>query len=233
MNDDEREPSVDRKRRRSQLITTTTSPQSIKKKFRTDIEKDVIPDYLLSTNKIFDPMIHKIVDMVSVTDMEDIRQMAFFMHQISHSNILYDLWSTYLRSGKGLLKEHETEEQDEFTHVDQRYWPKHVKSIVESQKINEKDEHIACEHVVNQYISKYHEKMLQYEKQLNDKKQYLLHYWTIELEKTIEKFIQQYGTASVRIECEFQQAILMHEYEDEIIQRKSIQHPSTEYQVDK
>ena len=124
--DDEREPLMDRKRQRATTTATIPLLSSRSKKFRhnddkgnrndddddeggnDNYEKDAMPDYLLTKKTLFDRMMEKNMDRAGSMEMDDMRQIAYFVHYIAFYDQLCRLWSTYLQAGRGELKERVT-----------------------------------------------------------------------------------------------------------------------------
>jgi len=197
-----------------------------------------MPAYLLSRNKLFDSMIQKVIDITSPMDIDDLRQMAFFKHQIANFNQLHNLWSAYLRAGIGLLNEEQEQEQEQdlSKQIDRRYWSTDVKSIIDAKpnlyplNITIEDKHIACQNIVYQHLHEYHDKIELYEQQFNHKKVYLTH-WSSTIEEAIQTFVHQYGIAPLQMKYNNKIAILTYEYKDQLFERQYQQQQPTDYQV--
>ena len=194
-----------------------------------------MPGYLLARNQLFDRMIEKIIPRTSPADMDDLRQMAFFRHQMAHFHQLSRLWSAYLRAGIGSLKEdddqHEEHEQDVSKQIDRRYWSQEVKSIVDpNSNLTEEDRTSACQDLVYKRLNEYRAKIQLYEQQFNEKKEDLL-CWTSTIDEAIQTFVQQYGTDPLQMKYNHQLAILACDYEDQILQRQYQQQNPTSHHV--
>jgi hypothetical protein len=200
----------------------------------TSDEGDLMPAYLSASNSFFEQMIQKLIFTNSPVDVNDLRQMAFFQHQIAHFTQLHHLWSTYLRAGIGSLKEDNDiseEEEDVSKQVDRRYWCEEVTSLVEGNlNLTQEQRHRACQDLVYHYLDEYSEKTRLYQYQFHQAKEDLS-YWTSAMEEKIQTFVQQYGIKPLQIKYKHQIAVLTCEYEDHILQRRYQQHNSTVYQV--
>jgi hypothetical protein len=193
-----------------------------------------MPAYLAERNSFFEQMIQKLSYGNSSMDVNDLRQMAFFQHQIGHFTQLHHLWSTYLRAGIGSLKEDNDtsdEEKDVSKQIDRRYWCEEVTSLVEGNlNLTQEQRHRACQDLVYHYLDEYSEKTRFYEYQFHQAKEDLS-YWTSAMEEKIQTLVQQYGIKPLQIKHQHQLAVLTCEYEDHILQRRYQQHNSTAYQV--
>jgi len=199
-----------------------------------------MPGYLQARNQLFDRMIEKRIQSASPMDMDHLRQMAFFRHQIAHFNQLSQLWSAYLRAGIGSLKDDQDEEQEQDVskQIDRRYWSQEVKSIVEANSnwspttnLTEEARHHTYQDLVYKHLNEYCEKIQLYEQQFNQKKEENLLYWTSTIEEAIQTFVQQYGIHPLQMKYNHQIAILTYEYEDQILQRQYQQQNPTLNQV--
>lgn len=199
---------------------------------RTTDAIDLMPAYLSGKNRFFDHMIQRFIGTSNQMDVDDLRQMAFFQHQIVHFNELHHLWSVYLRAGIGSLKENEQtdeEHKDVSKQIDRRYWCQEVKSFVGEQfNLTQEEKDRVCQDIVYRRLQEYSEKKQLYEQQFNRMKQDLS-YWTFTIEEGIQTFVQQYGMNSLRIQYKHQIAVLTCEYEDQILQRRyeQQQNPTT------
>ena len=204
----------------------------------TEQEQDQIPAYLLTTNKSFDRMIQKVMNTASAIDMNDLRRMALLMHQIAALHIQKQITIAYLRCGTGQLREPEMS----LTVIDRRVWPAQVKSAMLEKRhkaktdtivqINARDEHRSCENLVYEHLRKIKRKTEQYQKQFNEKKSQLIGL-TSTMEEAIVRYVQQYGIIPLQMKRDLKIALLEHEYDAEILERKYAAEKPNEYQVRK
>jgi len=205
----------------------TTSPIK-RKKFRSDpVEKETMPYYLLAKNNLFDPMIQQTMDRTCTLDMEEIRDIAFCMHYKATYETLYHLWSLYLRSGTGQLKEN-----NETTYSKERcYWSKHVQALLcTTHPTTQEDQQEAYELLVNQRMQHYSDNVDYYEKEVNDK-EYTMIGLTSTIKRTVETCVKQYGMTALRMKCDFAIALLYYDYDDHLLQVEYEQAKPTEDQV--
>lgn len=196
-------------------------------------ESDLMPAYLSARNSFFEQMIQKLIPTSSPMDVNDLRQMAFFQHQIAHFTELHHLWSTYLRAGIGSLKDDNdtSKEEDVSKQIDQRYWCSEVNSLVEGNlNLTQEQRHRACQDLVYHHLDEYSEKIRLYEYQFHQTQENFP-YWTSTIDENIQTFVQQYGIKPLQIKYKHQIAVLTCEYEDHILQRRYQQHNPTAYQV--
>jgi len=238
--DDEESLSINQKRQ----LATPTTPDIVSKKIRLDDDvdnqnqkKDEIPEYLKSTNKIFDQILadHSINGFITITN-EDLRQLAILKHKIADLNLRKQLWTIYLKSGTG---QWETQESGKTT-VDRRIWPTQLKKIISSPSSNntidiseesDDDEQKKYETRVQQYLEELNNTMEQYQNEFDKKKNDLMDYYTDDIEKAIEKFVQQHGIRPLQMKLDYKIAILEYDYDMEILEREYLQLKPTEYQV--
>lgn len=193
--------------------------------------KNIIPSYLSIENKLFNRIIQIIIHNPTSNDIEQIQQMAFFMHKIYGYKLLYDLWSNYLQAGTEGFQLNElptitnNEDKEILLNINLKYWSNYIKSNPQNITTNEKDQ------IVQETLNEYQRQMEYYQKQFNNKKIDLQHIWTIILEEILQKFIEQYGLFVLQMKCNLNKIILKYDYENEILQRKYEQMASTNYQV--
>lgn len=236
--DDECESiSMEQNKRQWSEVSTTTS-ETMAKRFcptteEMDSREDAIPHYLLSKNQLFYRIIQEVLDHPTSKDLDQLRQITFFMHKITEYRLLHDLWSVYLQSGAGVLSE-TGDVEDRTIHVDRRYWPNEVTSLVPlssvERTVEENEEMVACKSIVQQHLHRYSEQIEYYQKQFHtEKDQHPM--WTSKLEETLQALIEEYGLVSLQMECHWKIGLLRYQYRDEIIQRQYQQQQPTVYQV--
>ncbi len=182
-----------------------------------DLEKN-LPDYLSKDNKSFQQFISQISSNYRI---EDVQQMAILMYQRSMINLQKSLWMAYLKSGTGKLK------LDQIDHNNGPHiWPKEVQSMVE-QSTDENENENLCLTYVTKYLSELDNKMKQYEMEFNNtKKSDLLDL----LQTTIETFVQK-GLESVRLNIEYQTALIQYIYNDCVLELEFLRYHPTAHQV--
>ncbi|CAF4668916.1 unnamed protein product [Rotaria sp. Silwood2] len=241
---EEKEQSTDRHGSPIDTLTTLLTTSLWKRKkiayhIDDNEEQETVPNYLLSKHRLFDQIIQQRMDRTSSMNIENLRQLAFFRHQIVVYERLYHLWSIYLQSGTGQLNVGKNEKRNKHQNY-QRYWPKHVKSLMMlthdkatsmDKMTTEEDQHVACELLVQEHIRVYQEKLDFYKKQFNEKRQSFISLPQA-IEKSIEKLIEHYGLAPIRMKCHLAIAILHNNYEDLQLQYEYEQEKPTDYQIE-
>ncbi|CAF3676623.1 unnamed protein product [Rotaria sordida] len=200
-----------------------------------NIEYDSIPSYLLASNKLFDEMIQNTMDMTCSIDIEDLRQMAYFLHQRDFYERLYHLWSIYLQAGLGQLNNNVVFDENSNDHH-QQFWSKHVTTLIRTSNVDvpfdqmtDKNKQTTCELIVSEHLQEYQEKIDYYQKQLKENENYL-NDLTLTMRKAIEMFVEQYGIIPNRMKCDYAIAILYNDYQDYQLKYKYQQEKPTDYQ---
>jgi hypothetical protein len=177
--------------------------------------ENTTPNYLSKGNKSFDQLICQI----SCNNIiEDLRQMAIVMYQLSMLSLQRSLWMTYLQSGTGKLKSnHQT------TEVGPQIWPAEV--VQSKMNTKEPTNDNTWLTYVTKYLCELDTKIKQYQIELNVKKIPMSNYI-----QTIETYVQQ-GLESVRLEIEHKIALVQYDYNDRTLELAFLQHHPTEYQV--
>lgn len=166
-----------------------------------------IPFYLSSTCGLFDQMIKKHTDIISSSghNIEDLRSIAYILHDIESHQLYSHLWHLYMQVGTGQLKLNDIfPEQYQY----QSYWPEHIKLLAHTttNRTIIESEHLACEQITRQRIH-YHE-----EQHRNQEKH--LYNITSSIKQTLQQFITEHGLVEVRLKCDYAMALVQNEYRD-------------------
>ena len=197
----------------SQLSTsrqTTISSTNVKD----DIE--AMPNYLSKKNKSFEDVIYRVSlsSLLLKNKMKGLRRMAILMYKIMLIQIYHTLWSTYLKSGTGILKAKEL--------PGMKVWPTDVKSLVIKQTANEDEACLAC---VNHYLRHLEDRMGHCRDELNRMKAQLC----VDTQ-AIETFVQQ-GLQTRRLEMEHKVTLVHHDYNDRVLESEYLQQKPSKHQV--
>ncbi|CAF3440255.1 unnamed protein product [Rotaria socialis] len=245
--EDDQISHVTRKRRRSSVASS--SPQEVHlKKAKIIIDDDVgdnindqnseqnlIPMYLLMTNRRFLHMAQTITKSNSSIHINDIQQLAVLMHRIATVQIDRYMMKVYLHSVQGTLKESNYIPIE----IDRRVWPIQVQSLMlthhkstASMEIHtkEEDEQMVCEQLLHQHLQDMKEKIQDYEQQLNVKKQ-TLNDFTSNVEEIIQNYVQIYGIKPLNLKRDLNVALLNYHYDSELLQRQYLHEQPNEYQI--
>ncbi|CAF2793105.1 unnamed protein product [Rotaria sp. Silwood2] len=242
---------IDKKRRHS----SATSPCTTSKKIKTaedssdedddiDIQdtnpKEQIPNYLTINHLAFVRMNATILKQAPSITVTDLQEMAFFMHQIEAIRMKKVITNIYLKSVTGTL----TEPELDLIEVDRRVYPMQVKSLLlakqpkttaitttttTTMEMNEPDQQSACEKLIHQRLEELQEEMQYYEKKLLEKKNSLTGY-TLDMNETLQKFVQEYGIKPLELKYQLKKTIVIHDFELEILERKYNAEKPNEYQ---
>ena len=202
----------------------------------TEKEKDSIPTYLSLTNATFNRFVQNLVDATNLISIEDVQHIALCLHRIAAIHIQKQVSTIYFKSGTGTLREPELE----LVPIDRRVWPVQVKSAMLTQRstnttamdIDPENEQLAYENLVHQRLEEMNQQTDQYEKELEEKKHQLVGFSSI-MENIIRKYVQHYGITPLKLQSNLKMALLKHDYDAEIIERKFLQEKPNEYHVNR
>ena len=179
-----------------------------------DIE--TIPNYLAKKNKLFKDVIYQVSSSSSLlkNKMKELRRMAILTHKIMLVQMFHTLWSTYLKSGTGILRATELPSM--------KVWPTEVKSLVTTQTTNEDEACLAC---VNNYLHHLNDRMEHYRNDLNRIKGQL----GVDTQ-AIETFVQ-HGLETRRLEMEHKVTLVHYDYNDQVLEFEYLQLNPSKHQV--
>ncbi|CAF4309896.1 unnamed protein product [Rotaria sp. Silwood2] len=198
--------------------------------------KDQMPNYLTMNHKAFARMNENLLKNVPSITISDLQEMAFFMHQIEAVRMKKDITTVYLQSVTGTL----TEPELDLIEVDRRVWPMQVKSLLltkhamtttTTMEVNEPDQQAACEKLINQRLEELNEEIQYYQQKLLAKQNSLIGF-TLDINETIQKFVQEYGIKPLQLKYQLKTAIVIHDFELEILERRYIAEEPNEYQCE-
>ncbi|CAF2819302.1 unnamed protein product [Rotaria sp. Silwood2] len=256
---------LEKKRR----CSATTSPSVTTKKMKkhdndsdddndlneTDTKKDPIPNYLSMHQKAFVSMAQSIIKDVQSITINDIQQLAFFIHQMHALRIKKQITTVYLQSVTGTLPQPECD----LITVDRRVIPMQVKSFLLSEEslstvataaaaaaaappppppppttttmdVYQPDQESVCEKRLNERIQELCEEIQYYEQQMIEKQNSLTGF-TLGMNEIIQIFIQEYGIKPLELKYQLKKTLITYDYELEILERKYIQEKPNEYQI--
>ncbi|CAF4640625.1 unnamed protein product [Rotaria socialis] len=248
--EDEQKSSVTHKKRRSS--TTIASPDVSSKKTKIIDDDDVIdepiaitamsstetkeiPIYLSIDNKSFIRMAQTITKTASSININNIQQLALFMHRAVNVRIDREIMKAYLHSVMGTLKQSESH----LIEVDRRVWPIYVQSLMLTQhkattttacaSVTE-DQQADCEKHLHQRLIEMNEKIQYHIKQFNEKKNNLIDF-TSNIEQTIQSFVQKHGVKPLEMKRNLKIVMINYDYDSEILRRQCLQEKPNEYQI--
>ncbi|CAF1506645.1 unnamed protein product [Adineta ricciae] len=215
----------------------TAKEQNTSESIEQDKSND-IPRYLSLTNPEFLRVIENIQKTTNSIGLSDIQMLALLMHRITILRIQKHINIVYLQSGTGQLND----SSSDLIEVDRRVWHKDIKSIlsmkraqtsasVTVEEITSNDEQANYENLINSRLQETNEKIEQYTQQLTDKKSNLTEFTTAS-EEIIVQYVQHYGIIPLQMKRDFKIAVLKHDYNGIILQRKYEQENPNEYQVE-
>lgn len=204
--------------------TTAVVELTTTKKLKTeDNQIETIPKYLTSNYKAFDEnLINFIRISPTFVNIEDLRNIAFRIHQIECVKLDRILWTIYLQSGTGELKI-----KRPIMSIDSNLkvflWPEEVKrKMIEhghTQMTNPQDiDDQTCIDYVKRVLEKFQNQLLHYQKKLEEEKRKLDYTLTNEIQDTLLKFVQQYGISVYKIPIDGLISTVEFDYKDRLIQ---------------
>ena len=166
---------------------------------------DLVPDYLLTCTKSFVRMIHQAfctTKAMEMIDLEELRQVAIWMHRIQWIVIEKSLWRVYFQCGTGQLKN-----VDSSAIVHFQMWP--------SEVIEHGSEHEACLAYVNARLRQLEDKEQECRERLDTIKQQLSSY-SSPVDQAMQAFVQR-NIQAFRAECELKKTLVECDYEEKLL----------------
>ena len=208
--------------KRSPLIQSPTT-LTISKKIKITQEKvndKTIPAYLSVDNTAFKQLLQSILSNTANSFyIADLQEIAFLIHEITLLGLQKLLWNAYLRSGTGRV---EPTRQSKIN-VNISLWPLELKLMMIKNKqtkatdINQIDNN-DCLNYVYRTLRQVVDRTIDYQTQLDAKKNHLKNFFTSEMEDAIGEFIEQQEIYFMRISIERKVAIIEHDCKDQLIE---------------
>ncbi|CAF4958577.1 unnamed protein product [Rotaria sp. Silwood1] len=210
-----------------------------------DTKQDQIPNYLSMQHKPFVSMAQDIIKNVHSITIQDIQQLAFYIHQIEALRIKKQITTLYLQSVTGTL----TQPECDLIEVDRQVWPMQVKSLVldkypvstaatiaapattTTMGTNQPDRQSFCEKLLNDRIQERTEEIQSIEEKMITKKNTLTEL-TLHMNEVIKMFVQEYGIKPLQFKYEFKKTLTTYDFQLEILERKYRRELSNEYQLE-
>ena len=220
----------------------------------TTTEGQQIPNYLSIKNRFFIAMARNILKTNSIITIDDIQQLALFIHQKAVIHSRRELIKVYLLSMMGKLQQTDYDSMD----IDRRFWPIQVQSLLLNRRKSSSTtadtaaaatttitttttsttvtdmistkEQLACQNTLQEQLREMKEEIERYQ-QLFDEKKNSLTELTSTMEESIEAYVQNYGILVLKLKHDFKITLVKHDYDAEILRRKYMHEQPNEYQV--
>ncbi|CAF1247515.1 unnamed protein product [Rotaria magnacalcarata] len=193
---------------------------SMMKNIQEEIKK--IPHYLTLENKSFQIIIDQALSMIITmknrnNQREKLQDIALLVYKMKLILMYHRLWTIYLKSGMGQLIQ-KSKIQCNYP-VDIKIWPKEVKNMLSSRKINKTNEHKICSQFVECHLRKFNDQFEQYHMEWHKQTDHF-HGYTYQILQLFENYIKQYlHPISVKIEhiievlhCDYHIQAIEHEF---------------------
>ncbi|CAF4071230.1 unnamed protein product [Rotaria sordida] len=198
--------------------------------------RDQIPKYLSMNNKAFVPMMKNIMKNVQSISMNDIQKLALLMHQVAALRLKREIITIYLQSVTGTLMEPECD----LIEADRRVWSMQVQSLMLQKKAkskttteaNQNNQQAACEDRLHERLEEINLEIDLSEGELIQKKNSLLEFTSI-MNEAIQIYVQEYGIKPLEMKHQLKKAIVMYNYQIEILERKYLHEQPNQYQLPK
>ncbi|CAF3972408.1 unnamed protein product [Rotaria sordida] len=220
-------------------LSTPSTPDVSMKRMRPwndkadeDQEDDQVSDYFERLNDMFDVQMQDyLTKTTSNLSIDDLRNLAILKHRIAKIELDKQLWTIYLKLGKG---EWTTAESNKMN-VDQHLWSAAVKKLPAKARNVISTNQGQCEEQTNEmrvqeHIEQFYEKIEFYSMEYHEKKTQLLGF-TAEMEQTIEQFIQQYTIVPFRMKLNYKIDVLEYNKDDKLLEREYLLYKPTENQI--
>ncbi|CAF3974076.1 unnamed protein product [Rotaria sordida] len=220
-------------------LSTPSTPDVSMKRMRPwndkadeDQEDDQVSDYFERLNDMFDVQMQDyLTKTTSNLSIDDLRNLAILKHRIAKIELDKQLWTIYLKLGKG---EWTTAESNKMN-VDQHLWSAAVKKLPAKARNVISTNQGQCEEQTNEmrvqeHIEQFYEKIEFYSMEYHEKKTQLLGF-TAEMEQAIEQFIQQYTIVPFRMKLYYKIDVLEYNKDDQLLEREYLLYKPTENQI--
>ncbi|CAF1279138.1 unnamed protein product [Rotaria sordida] len=195
-----------------------------------------IPNYLSMDNKTFLCIIKNIIKNIQSISMNDIQKLALLIHQVATFRLKREITTVYLQSVTGTLME----PNNDLIEVDRRVCPIQVQSLMLTDKkvkskttteTNQDDQQAACEDLLRERLEETNLEIDLAQSELIQKKNSLLEF-TYDMDEALEIYVQEQGIKPLEMEHQLEKAIVMYNYQTEILERKYLHEQPNQYQME-
>ncbi|CAF1261296.1 unnamed protein product [Rotaria sp. Silwood1] len=220
-------------------LSTTSTPDVATKKMRewnskaeANQEAEQVSKYFERINEMFDiQMKDDLGNSIDELFLDDLRELAILKHRIIQIELDKQLWTIYLKVGKGEWITSESKQ----TNVDRRLWPAAVKKLCTTMpNVSDINQSHGMdreyERIVQQHIEEFYEKIECYSMEYHEKKTSLLGF-TDEIQQTLERFVHQYSITPFRMKLNYKIRILEYNYGAQLLEHEYLQQKPTANQI--
>ncbi|CAF1623635.1 unnamed protein product [Rotaria sp. Silwood1] len=190
-----------------------------------------ISNYDERLNEMFEKvMLDHLSGTTTMVSIQMLRELAMLQHEVAKIKLEKKLWNIYLKAGTGQWDTPESLK----TNVDRGVWPIPIQNMIkfrlsESKTSVMKNEGELGQIIVCEHLQVLDEKLQHILATYNTKKAQSIGV-TDETEKRIKNFITRYSLVSYQMKLNYELAILLYDYDDQLLERTYLQMKPTDYQ---
>ncbi len=166
------------------------------------------------------------MDTANISKLKDFRQIAICIHHIKYNEILYSLWTVYLKSGLGELQSQHQPQNP----LNPSVWPIPIKSRMKNSVRQGINEHNACLVYVQNRLLELEKGIQQSQINLQNQIKRRPDYSSSNIAQAIEKFVEN-KLSNVRDKIQHKIQLVHYDYKERILEEQYLQHNPTEAQV--
>ncbi|CAF1678616.1 unnamed protein product [Rotaria magnacalcarata] len=214
----------------SQLLTKKITNKKLS--FINDIQNRInkIPHWLTKENKSFQQIIDQALKTIpikaSTNQRNDLRLIAILIYKIKVIPMYDRLWTTYFKSSTRQLIQESNRKY--IYQINFKFWPKDVKTILQSTVLNGTNEDQLYRNIVHDHIHYLNDQLKQNQIEWN-KKTNSFNSYTLKIEQLFEKYIDQ-NLSSLSLEIEHKIELAYYDYHIEALKLEYDRHNPNEYQ---
>lgn len=214
----------------SEMATATAKKTKLTEDFERPADED-LPRFLSHTNHVFEETLKPLLVNSRVpgyhNNMDHLRKIALLKFYIALNELDISLWNAYLQSGMGQILEQVKEPTAAAAASTRRgklsLWPSDLKEkIIQSgfvvadaqQGVTDTD----YQNFIAKKIRRCREKTSEHQKEIREVKTKLTNLFTSEIDRTLDQFVEQYGTSFHRVPTKGMIAAIEYQYQDRLFE---------------
>lgn len=217
------------------IFVAVESASPVMKKFKVDsqVTDDHMPKYLRANYRLFDEVMQPLLQRnANSIRLEDLREIAYLIHNINLTNLLISQWQLYLRSGTGDIRVPFSESKQP---IHPSIWPSEVKQMMLREgtvnAVTESDiDSSQCLSFTQDYLTSLRTNVQKRQTELNDRKRRLPKF-TDDPYQTIELFIFQHYMDETSLRIQKNMLLVEYNYRDHWLELEFEQLNPTEDQL--